>query len=84
MNKTEPKKARRWREHHKLTVAQLADLTGYSEMAIYWFERGETPPKRRAKSGNDSDRTVAPWVWLRYKRACQGVQAELDGGRFEW
>lgn len=78
---TEHEKARRWRANHQLTPEKLAELTGYSVSAIYWFERGETPPSRHVSATKGK---ITPWVWQRYKRACEGVDAELSGRKFKW
>lgn len=84
----EHKKARAWRERLGLTPEQLATQLGYTRMSIYWFERGETPPNRNAKSGNAGDRSIKPWIWQRYKRTCGDLDAELfgrkKGSKFEW
>lgn len=78
-------KARQWREARGLSLAELAELTGYGEGSIRWMEKGLTPPLRRAKSGNEHDRTISPWVWTRYKRACASVDHQLRTGReFDW
>lgn len=74
----EHQRARAWRELHNLTPDQLAELTGYSRQAIYWFERGYAPP-RSIRGKHTEDEPIKPWVWQRYKRACQGVHAELVG-----
>ena len=59
----------------KLTVQELADLTGYSTQAIYFMERGIASDGSLVKS----------WVKKRYRMACAGVQAQVDQGRpFEW
>ena len=78
---TRYQKARAWRKRHNLTIARLAELTGYGPRAIMWLEKGQSPPgPNRSKPG-----TVPDWVWLRYKRMCQGVDAELrTGQKFEW
>jgi transcriptional regulator with XRE-family HTH domain len=82
---TEHEKARQWREARGLSLAQLAELTGYGEGALRWFEKGMTPPLRRAKSGHAKDRTIAPWVWQRFKMACSGADRKLRSGReFDW
>lgn len=78
---TRYQQARAWRERHDLTPEQLSGLTGYSVSAIYWFERGETPPSRKSPTNAGG---IADWVWLRYRRACQGVDAELNGSKFRW
>lgn len=76
-------KARRWREGLGLTLAQLAELTGYSVSAISWFERGLTPTRayagqRPAKRGS---REIDPKVWLRFKRTCHSVSTKA---KFNW
>lgn len=85
---TEYQKARAWREHLGLSPQQLAEHTGYTRQSIYWFERGETPPSRNAKSGNADDRTIKPWVFQRYRRACGDLDAQLRGRKkgkeFAW
>ena len=62
--------AREWRERHGLTRAQLAEMIGYAPMTIYWAERGETPPGR---GGDGNSHPIQSRVWLRYQRACQGL-----------
>lgn len=85
---TEHQKARAWRESLGLSAEQLAEQIGYTRMSIYWFERGETPPNRNAKSGNAADREIKPWVLLRYRRACGDLDAQLRGRKkgkeFAW
>ena len=78
---TEYEKAKAWREKRGLTVLQLAELTGYGERALYWLERGQSPPNAtRAKPAK-----VAPWIWQRYKMMAAGVEAQLASGKkFEW
>src|SRR5260370_41491351 len=72
----EPAQAKWWRINiARLTVAELADLTGYSTLAIYLMERGVT----------SSGTLIKPWPWRRYKVACAGVEQQLlHGLRFEW
>jgi hypothetical protein len=85
---TRYQKAKAWRTKRELTCKQLAELTGYTEITIYWFERGVTPPQRNGKSGNAADRGHKDWVFQRYKRACGDVDAELVGRKkgehFDW
>jgi len=82
---TEHEKAKAWREKAGLTLAQLAELTGYAEISLRWFEKGQTPPLRLAKSGREHDRSISPYVWRRYRMACAGVDALLRSGReFDW
>lgn len=73
--------ARAWREKHNLTRQALAERIGYAPETIYWMELGKTPPGR---SGRKTAGPVKPWVWLRYQRACQGLDAELKGVKFTW
>ncbi len=75
-------KARQWRERHNLSRVQLADLVGYTDKAIYWFERGQSPPN--GKSTSRKAGPIAEWVWRRYMMACAGVDAQLDGRKFDW
>jgi hypothetical protein len=59
----------------KLTVPELAQLTGYSTLAIYLMEKGIGSRGARVRA----------WVWMRYKQACAGVDAQLTSGkRFDW
>lgn len=68
-------KARRWRKERGLSVDQLAELCGWSPEAIWLFERGVTP----------KGEPVSDWAWLRFKRACAGIDAELRSGvKFDW
>lgn len=81
-------KAKAWRLRLGFSLEQLEKLTGYTAITIYWFERGETPPKRNAKGGNENDRAIKEWVWLRWQNACGNVDAELHGRgkgkKFRW
>jgi DNA-binding XRE family transcriptional regulator len=73
-------KAKRWRESLGLSHEQLGERIGYSREAIYWFERGMTPPRNyvnKLKKG----RAIDPFVWRRYKMACAGYAA---GRTFNW
>ena len=72
--------ARQWRERNGWTRGELAKLIGYAPETLYWMERGVTPPGR----GQEKSGSIKPWVWLRYQRACQGLDAEVNGMRFEW
>ncbi len=74
---TEPEKAKRWRVARSLSVAQLAEISGYSPEAIYAFEKGIARTK-----GNDR---IAPWAWQRYKNVCAGLDAQIRSGiNFQW
>ncbi len=74
--------ARQWRASLKLSVADLAKLTGYSEVAIRWFEWGKTPP-RTAKhiAGKQKSGKIKAVVWQRYRNTCAGVEAQLRAGK---
>ena len=74
-------KARAWRESLGLSRRQLADLTGLSDQAIMWYEKGVQPPTKREGGG----KATPWWIWQRYKRACHSVAVELQRGeKFEW
>ena len=73
--------ARLWRERLNLTRAELAERIGYAPETIYWMERGQTPPGR---AGKKKPQAIKPWVWMRYQRACQGLDAETRGVPFTW
>ena len=60
---TESQKAKHWRQASRLTLAELASLTGYSIAAIHLFERG------RNSLGQPHD----SYAWQRYKLACFAV-----------
>lgn len=76
LSKSEFHKAREWRRKRGLSVAELADLTGYSAVSIYHFERG---------TGTRKGHSIREWAWQRYKLACAAVDAQLRLGRkFEW
>jgi transcriptional regulator with XRE-family HTH domain len=79
-------KARQWRESLNLSVAKLAELTGYSTVSIWWFEQGLTP-SRTAKhiAGKAKSGKIKATVWQRYRNTCAGVEAQLRAGRqFNW
>lgn len=73
-------KAKAWRVRIDLSVQQLSDAIGFSPEAVYLFERGAVPPGRT--------KPIQPWTWLRYKRACGDLDAELFGRKkgetFQW
>ena len=77
---TEHERAKAWREKHGLSVDKLAYLTGYGYRAIYWLERGESPPNSTRHAA-----PVQPWIWQRYKMMCAGVEAQIKTGKeFDW
>ena len=71
---TESQKAVEWRKVHGWSLADLADLTGYSRSSIVCFERGCTP------RGTPIDE----FSWYRYRRICQAVEAGLKTEQFKW
>ena len=76
----EYEKAKAWRRKRKLTIDQLAQLTGYGPRSIIWFEQGLSPPNAQSNA-----RPVADWVWHRYRMMCAGVEAQIRSGRqFDW
>ena len=78
---TEHERARAWMDSRKISVDQLAEMTGYGKRSIYWMLRGQSPPNAtRAKPA-----PVADWVWQRFEMACAGADAQLKTGRlFKW
>ena len=81
---SEYQKAAQWREARNLSREQLGTLTGYSAQAIYWFERGETPPNRNHKSGSKS-RAIKEWIWRRYRNTCAGIEYQMQRRKpFAW
>lgn len=82
---TEPDQAKIWRERMGFTQQSLSELTGYSTASIHFFERGCKPPR---PGQNEAGEAIEAWVFLRYKRACGDVDAEINGrqkGRsFSW
>lgn len=89
MNKQEFGRARDWRIRNEMSPQQLADAIGYSPEVVYSHERlsgfdieGAGRPRHRAV------KLPKEWAWLRYKRACGDLDAELNGrkkGRtFSW
>lgn len=68
-------RCRSWREGAKLSVQDLADLTGYSVAAIYQFERGI----------NGSGDSHSEWSWQRYRLCCSAIAHQLRTGKeFSW
>ncbi len=74
--------AKQWRQALGLSVAKLAELSGYSEVAIRWFEWGKTPP-RTAKhiAGKQKSVKIKATVWQRYRNTCAGVECQLRAGK---
>lgn len=76
---TEHERAKAWRIRRGLSIDDLAELTGYSKVAIYKFEAGYRADENGAKWQHSE------WVLQRYRLACAGVAAQLDSGRvFAW
>ena len=76
MSKPEHIRAKDWRLRHELTMAELADLTGWSISSISCMERG--------RSGHAS--AVDPYAWQRYKLCCAAAEMSLRNGSngFDW
>ena len=73
-------KAKAWRERRDLRIWELAELTGYSPLAIRYFEKGVTPPRSNVESGRISKTT-----WQRFKNCCAGIEARLRTKKeFDW
>ena len=79
-------KPQQWRESLNLSIADLARLSGYSEIAIRWAEKGLTPPRTAAHiAGKQKSGKIPPKVWQRFRNVCAGVEAQLRAGkRFDW
>lgn len=60
----ESAQAKAWRAKMRLTMDELAKLTGYSRESIFLFERGT----------NSLGKPHAPHAWRRYKLACLAVR----------
>lgn len=74
--------ARRWRESLNLSIAELARLSGYSEIAIRWAEKGITPPRTAAHiAGKQKSKAIPDAVWKRYRNVCAGVEAQIKAGK---
>lgn len=78
---SEHEKAKAWRLKRGLSVKELAELTGYSGVSIFWFERGTTP----TRPGKTRYKDIAEQVWQRYKMACAAVDTQLETNKkFRW
>lgn len=82
-------KAREWRIRNKLSVDQLSAAIGYAPEVIYAHERHGSPPSEGR--GRPRSRKVKPpteFAWLRYKRVCGDLDAEMRGRKkgnvFSW
>lgn len=89
MSKPEHELAKEWRERMGLTPQQLSDLSGYSLPAIWWLERGVTPPRTRQHVAGEAKklavRKIPKRVWKRFKNICCGVEVQLKAGKqFNW
>lgn len=68
-------KVRAWRERVGLTVEALADASGYSQAAIYQFERGV----------NGYGDQHSEWAWQRYRLVCAAITHQMRTGKeFTW
>ena len=71
-------KAKAWRERLDLRIDELAALTGYSPLAIRYFEKGLTAARVGVPEGKISKTT-----WTRFKNCCAGVEAQRRK-KFNW
>ena len=76
ISKAEIERATLWRSKSGLTMAQLADLTGYSPSAICRFELGTVPASQTM-----GEHPVTPKAWRRYKMICLAVDMLLRAGK---
>ena len=78
--------ARQWRQALNLSVADLAELSGYSQVSIYGFEWGRTPTRTAAHiAGKQKSKAIPARIWQRYRNVCAGVHAQLTAGKqFNW
>ncbi len=65
-------KARAWRKSKGLTIADLAELTGFSVSVIADMERGS----RRGQKPEHA--TIEETSWLRFGLACAAIDNGLD------
>ena len=75
---TEPERAQRWRVGNNLTLAELAQLTGFSISAISRFEQGMF--QNHGKAGFHK---IPQAAWKRYKLVCAAV-ASGASKTFDW
>lgn len=81
----EHEKAKRWREKVGLSHDQLAELVGYSRESIFLFEKGFRYDERgRTARGKVRRIATNERAFQRYRMACAGVQASLNGSVFNW
>lgn len=79
----EAARARAWRLKQNLTVDALSELSGYSVSAIFWMEKGLSPPQPHR--GRSTSRSVNPYAFQRYRRVCHSVQTQIRSGKpFDW
>jgi hypothetical protein len=83
---TQTQKATEWRKAQNLSLDQLADLTGYSKVTLYWYFRGLTPPRtKKHVAGRQKSKPIGEAEWTRFRNICAGVEYQLKNGRmFEW
>lgn len=89
ISKAEFEKARAWRLRVKLTQRQLADATGFSPEMIYKYDRMAAPPSPgRGRPRTRKPEAINVHAWLRYKRVCGDLDAEMNGRKrgvsFNW
>lgn len=76
-------RAKAWRLKQSFTVDRLSELSGYSVSAIFWMEKGLSPPQPHR--GRATSRAVNVYAFQRYRRVCHSVQTETRSGKaFDW
>lgn len=82
ISQAEIERAQAWRIRRNLTMAELADLTGYSISKIHWAERGLKPPLRSGLN----PKPISAKTWERYRKACHYVELCLQYSpkKFGW
>jgi hypothetical protein len=76
ISKAELQRAADWRTKRQLTMARLAELTGYSASNICRFEGGMVPA-----SQTQPEHPVTPTAFRRYKMICCAVDMLLRAGK---
>ena len=79
-------KADRWRRSLGLSLDELAKLTGYARVTLYWYFRGLTPPRtKRNVAGQQESKPIEAPEWKRFTNICAGVDAQIRNRKaFNW
>lgn len=80
--KSEFERAKEWRIRMGYSPRTLGPLIGTTFATIYSFERGKANALAKSKLAPTEE------VWLRYKRSCGDLDAEMNGRKkgvaFDW